>query len=186
MSKEIMIADSSTCRGYWDKGTYKERCTYDSDSIGIGPISIVLGFIIIIILIFKKNTSNNLSRVSSKSLEEYVEWYKDNKDKSASFANSDIKGQYFIIKDKNGKILEEIKVEEAKLELWEQGLTNNDSTSNSPLYDVNNLNEYIDIYNQDNKIKVYKSDCRVMGDYIFIYNSKGDLVDKIGYVDKED
>ena len=31
-----MIADSSTCRGYWDKGTFKERCTYDSDSIGIG------------------------------------------------------------------------------------------------------------------------------------------------------
>ena len=54
-----------------------------------------------------------------------------------------------------------------------------------------NLRKYkpksiIDIYNQDNKIKVYKSDCRVMGDYIFIYDSKGDLVDKIGYVDKED
>ena len=185
MSKEIMIADS-TCYGYWDKGTYKENCDFDSDSIGIGPISIVLGVLIILILIFKKNSSNNLSRVSSKSLEEYVEWYKDNKDKSASFANSDIKGQYFIIKDKNGKILEEIKVEEAKYELWDSGLTNNDSSSNSPLYDVNNLKEYINIYNQDNEIKVYKSGCKVMGDYIFIYDSKGDLVDKIANVAKED
>ena len=68
----------------------------------------------------------------------------------------------------------------------QDGLTNNDSSSNSPLYDVNNLKEYINIYNQDNEIKVYKSGCKVMGDYIFIYDSKGDLVDRIANVAKED
>ena len=53
---------------------------------------------------------------------DYVAWYKDTKkDESASFAKSGIKGKYLIVKDKNGKILEEIKVEEAKYELWDSG-----------------------------------------------------------------
>ena len=113
MSKEIMITDS-TCYGYWDKGTYKERCTYDSDSIGIGPISIVLGFIIILILIFKKNSSNSSVKSTSNLLEKYVLWYQNNKDDSASIGNSYLKGNFFIVKDKNGTILNEVTKDNAR------------------------------------------------------------------------
>ena len=171
MSKEIIIADR-TCYGYWDKGTFKQNCTYDSDSTGIGPISIILGFIIIIILIFKKNSSNNFSKVSSKSLEEYVLWHRNNKDASASIGNSYKKGNFLIVKDKFGNVLDEVEPRVIKYRL---------TGDVGDLDDL--LDEYIEFYNQKNKKKADIMNSKKKGDDFILCDLFNKVIKKINVDD---
>ena len=202
-----MIADSSSCIGYWYRGTYKENCDFDSDSIGIGPISIVLGFIIILILIFKKNNSNNFSRISSKLLEEYVVWYQNNKDNSASIGNSYTKGDFLIVKDKIGTILDEVTKDTARIRCSQQNIlkeyqdevnyeeykrknikrnwTKEEIENIDYSMDMIGLKDYIKYHNKNNDRKADLSNSGVLGGFYILNDSKGNLIKKVDLFDAE-
>ena len=169
MNKEIMIADTS-CYGYWYKGTWRENCTEDSNSIGIGSVSFVLVLLIVFSLIFKKVFFDN----GSNMLEKYIAFYNKNKDESASIANSYITGSYLIIKDKNDKLLEEIKVKDANYDLESKDYIF------SPYRNFDEfLDAYVDFYNKKNNSEIVSSDCRIVGEDVILCNSKEEVIFKI-------
>ena len=202
-----MIADSSSCIGYWYRGTYKENCDFDSDSIGIGPISIVLGFIIILILIFKKKNSNNFSRISSKLLEEYVVWYQNNKDNSASIGNIYTKGDFLIVKDKIGTILDEVTKDTARIRCSQQNIlkeyqdevnyeeykrknvkrnwTEEEIKDIDYSMDMIGLNDYIKFHNKNNDRKADLSNSGVLGGVYVLNDAKGNLIKEVDLFDAE-
>ena len=110
---------------------------------------------------FKNNGTTKFSSISSKSLEEYVEWYKNNKDKSASFSNSIIKGKYLIVRDLSGEILEEVPLNIAEM----QNENNKSLGKYSNLDDDELLTEYSNLDDDD-----------LLTEYIIFHNKKNDKI----------
>tara|TARA_Y100001968_G_C19211536_1_gene644996 strand:+ start:139 stop:669 length:531 start_codon:yes stop_codon:yes gene_type:complete len=122
----------------------------------------------------------DLSASLSNLLQKYLIWYKNYKDDSASIVNSYITGEFLIVKDYNSNILEEIRLNKVKSILSEK--LNNENSTNKSLNITNKLiyiDDYIDSYNKNNKVKVSKSDCFINGDYFFLYDLEGNCVEKI-------
>ena len=114
MAKPMLIADrrcTTVRKNIYGRTEYESNCydSYDSKSNDLtGFILVGLGFLIVFTLIFKKLGSNNSGKSTSLLLEEYVLWYQNNKDDSVSIGNSYLKGDFLIIKDKFGTILDEV------------------------------------------------------------------------------
>ncbi len=160
MSKEIMIADRK-CRTFINRGLHGEpifeKTCWDTGSSNskdpTGLVLIGLGFLIFLILILKKLRSNNSVKSNLKLLEEYVLWHSNNKDASASFGNSYQKGNFLIVQDKNGNVLDEVELKLAKYRV------------KGDVGDLDHLlDEYIEFYNQKNKKKADIINSKKRGD----------------------
>ena len=136
------------------------------------PVYIIFGLFIIYIcikILRKIFSSNNFN---SNLLEEYVLWHRNNKDASASIGNSYQKGNFLIVKDKFGNVLDEVEPRVIKYRLT------------GDIGDLDDLLEaYIEFYNQKNKKKADIMNSKKKGDDFILCDLFNKVIKKINVDD---
>lgn len=179
MLKPIFIADTK-CRTFINRGLHGEpifdKTCWDTGSSNskdpTGLVFIGLGFLIFLILILKKLRSNNSVKSNLKLLEEYILWYQNNKDDSASIGNSYLKSDFLIVKDKIGNVLEEVEFRIAKYRV------------KGDVGDLDDLlTKYIEFHNKKSKKQADQMKSRKRGDDFILCDVNNQIIKKISVDD---
>tara|TARA_B100001250_G_C19582438_1_gene692696 strand:- start:95 stop:703 length:609 start_codon:yes stop_codon:yes gene_type:complete len=164
------------CEGRWYGKKYIENCwdtggsvNHSSDNL-INGGTLVLPILLIVGLIFIFKKFNR-----GKIIGEYVLWYTDNIDNSVSIGNSYMTEDFLIIKDKDGNILEEISIEDARFRC---------RTCDDPqVYKFKDLDEfmteYIIFYNKNNIEQADQMISKKRGNDFVLYNSDNEIIKTI-------
>ena len=185
--KPVLITNRK-CRTFINRGLHGEpifdqTCWNTGNSNSNDPtvlVPIVLGLSIFLFLRFlfkdiKNNRTKTLTNKKGMFLQDYVEWYKCNKDKSASISKSEIKGKYLIVNDQSGNILEEVLLQTAQL----QTANNSIDGKYGDMDEDDLLTEYIIFHNKKSNKIADQMRSRKRDDKFLLFTSNNELIKTI-------